>query len=134
MIIECPACSKKFNIDEKLIPDEGRLLKCGNCDHTWFFKKEENIKLETETTKINEIEEAYVFGVPDKSYGEIVGCWVKLKENQKISPEDIQNKCKNQIATYKIPSFVRLVNNFPVTASGKIQKFKMSEKELALKL
>ena len=55
MIIECPACSKKFNIDEKLIPDEGRLLKCGNCDHTWFFKKNENIKLETETTKINEI-------------------------------------------------------------------------------
>ena len=55
MIIECPACSKKFNIDEKLIPDEGRLLKCGNCDHTWFFKKNENIKLEAETTKINEI-------------------------------------------------------------------------------
>ena len=57
MIIECPACSKKFNIDEKLIPDEGRLLKCGNCDHTWFFKKEENLKLDTETLKINEIEE-----------------------------------------------------------------------------
>ena len=57
MIIECPSCSKKFNIDEKLIPDEGRLLKCGNCDHTWFFKKEENIKLETETTKLNEINE-----------------------------------------------------------------------------
>ena len=56
MIIECPACSKKFNIDEKLIPDEGRLLKCGNCDHTWFYKKEENLKLETETIKINEIE------------------------------------------------------------------------------
>ena len=57
MIIECPTCSKKFNIDEKLIPEEGRLLKCGNCDHTWFFKKDENIKLETETTKLNEINE-----------------------------------------------------------------------------
>ena len=57
MIIECPACSKKFNIDEKLIPNEGRLLKCGNCDHTWFFKKDENIKLEAETTKLNEINE-----------------------------------------------------------------------------
>ncbi len=57
MIIECPACSKKFNIEEKLIPVEGRLLKCGNCDHTWFYKKEENLKLETETIKINEIEE-----------------------------------------------------------------------------
>ena len=57
MIIECPACSKKFNINEKLIPDEGRLLKCGNCDHTWFYKKEENIKLKAETTKLNEIDE-----------------------------------------------------------------------------
>ena len=57
MIIECPACYKKFNIDEKLIPDEGRLLKCGNCKHTWFFKKEENIKIESKTTKIIETEE-----------------------------------------------------------------------------
>ena len=58
MIIECPACSKKFNIDEKLIPDEGRLLKCGNCDHTWFFKKNENNnKLESENIKIKKIEE-----------------------------------------------------------------------------
>ena len=57
MIIECPACSKKFNIDEKLISDEGRLLKCGNCDHTWFYKKEEDLKLETESIKINEIDE-----------------------------------------------------------------------------
>ena len=57
MIIECPACSKNFNIDEKLIPDDGRLLKCGNCEHTWFYKKEENIKLETETTKTSQIEE-----------------------------------------------------------------------------
>ena len=57
MIIECPACSKKFNINEKLIPDEGRLLKCGNCNHTWFFKKEENIKIEAETPKLSEIKE-----------------------------------------------------------------------------
>ena len=57
MIIECPACSKKFSIDEKLIPNEGRLLKCGNCDHTWFFKKEEKLKLEAETIKLNENKE-----------------------------------------------------------------------------
>ena len=57
MIIECPACYKKFNIDEKLIPDEGRLLKCGNCEHTWFYKKEEKKNLEAETTKISQIEE-----------------------------------------------------------------------------
>ena len=57
MIIECPACSKKFNIDEKLIPDEGRLLKCGNCEHTWFYKKDEKIKLEGETINTSQIKE-----------------------------------------------------------------------------
>ena len=57
MIIECPACSKKFNIDEKLIPDDGRILKCGNCEHTWFFRKKENIKLEGKTTIVSEIDE-----------------------------------------------------------------------------
>ena len=57
MIIESPACSKKFNIDEKLIPSEGRLLKCGNCEHTWFYKNEESIKLDAEINKIKEIDE-----------------------------------------------------------------------------
>jgi len=42
MIITCPRCQKSFNIDGKLIPTEGRLLKCGACDHTWFFKPTEN--------------------------------------------------------------------------------------------
>ena len=77
MIIECPACSKKFNIDEKLIPDEGRLLKCGNCDHTWFYKKEENLILETETIKINEIEE-------NKSEINIEPVDVPIKQTKKI--------------------------------------------------
>ena len=77
MIIECPACSKKFNIDEKLIPDEGRLLKCGNCDHTWFYKNEEKLILKTETIKINEIEE-------NKSEINIEPVDVPIKQTKKI--------------------------------------------------
>ena len=42
MIITCPSCEKKFEIDEKLISDKGRLLKCGSCNHTWFFNKNDN--------------------------------------------------------------------------------------------
>ena len=42
MIITCPSCEKKFEVDEKLIPDKGRLLKCGSCDQTWFFNKNDN--------------------------------------------------------------------------------------------
>ena len=44
MIITCPRCQKSFNIDDKLIPKEGRLVKCGVCNHTWFFKPTKNIE------------------------------------------------------------------------------------------
>ena len=93
MIIECPACSKKFNIDEKLIPDEGRLLKCGNCDHTWFYKKEENSILETETIKINEIEE-------NKSEINIEPVDVPIKETKKIKKK-ISKKSSTKESTSK---------------------------------
>ena len=42
MIIVCPSCEKKFEVDENLIPNKGRLLKCGSCHQTWFFNKNEN--------------------------------------------------------------------------------------------
>jgi len=51
MIIDCPDCNKKFDIDQNLIPSNGRLLQCGSCDHKWFFKlniSEEEIKLNPE--------------------------------------------------------------------------------------
>ena len=93
MIIECPACSKKFNIDEKLIPNEGRLLKCGNCDHTWFYKKEDNLKLETETIKINEINE-------NKSEINIEPVDVPIKETKKIRKK-ISKKSSTKESTSK---------------------------------
>ena len=47
MIIVCPSCRKKFDVDENLIPDKGRLLKCGSCNQTWFFNK--NVSKQTES-------------------------------------------------------------------------------------
>ena len=93
MIIECPACSKKFNIDEKLIPDEGRLLKCGNCDHTWFYKKEKNLILETETIKKNEIEE-------NKTEIKIEPVDVPIKQTKKIRKK-ISKKSSTKESTSK---------------------------------
>ena len=51
MIITCPSCKKKFNLDINLIPSEGRDLQCGSCEHIWFYKKQETI---SEPLKINE--------------------------------------------------------------------------------
>ena len=97
MIIECPACSKKFNIDEKLIPDEGRLLKCGNCDHTWFYKKEENLKLETETLKINEIEE-------NKSEINIEPVDVPIKQTKRIKKRISKKSSTNKSTSKELVS------------------------------
>jgi predicted Zn finger-like uncharacterized protein len=52
MIISCEVCNKKFEIDEKLIPHEGRTLQCGSCEHKWFFKKKETIILDKTKKKI----------------------------------------------------------------------------------
>ena len=51
MIVTCPSCKKKFNIDINLIPSEGRNLQCGSCEHIWFYKKQDPI---SETLQINE--------------------------------------------------------------------------------
>ena len=45
MIIVCPSCGKNFDVDENLIPDKGRLLKCGSCNQTWFFNKDKNMEV-----------------------------------------------------------------------------------------
>ena len=97
MIIECPACSKKFNIDEKLIPDEGRLLKCGNCDHTWFYKKEENLKLETETIRINEIQE-------NKSEINIEPVEEPIKQTKKIRKKISKKSSKKESTSKELVS------------------------------
>ena len=67
MIIICPWCEKKFSLNENLIPDKGRLLKCGFCDKTWFFNKKDNVE-ESQTTKRKTInkDESY-----DNSHSEI---------------------------------------------------------------
>ena len=53
MIIECPNCNKKFEIDQNLVPKEGRLLQCGSCSHKWFFKLDIVEEKNEEKIKIN---------------------------------------------------------------------------------
>ena len=53
MIIICPSCGKKFELDENLIPDKGRLLKCGSCEQTWFYNKNVKLSVKHSTEKNN---------------------------------------------------------------------------------
>jgi len=73
------------------------------------------------------VEAVQVVGVPDVRYGEELCAWVKLKPDMAATPEDIQAFCKGQIAHYKIPRYIKFVDAFPMTVTGKVQKFMMRE-------
>jgi fatty-acyl-CoA synthase len=73
------------------------------------------------------IQDVQVFGVPDPRYGEELCAWVMLREGQTATPEDIQTFCRGQIAHHKIPRYIKFVTAFPMTVTGKIQKFIMRE-------
>jgi fatty-acyl-CoA synthase len=76
------------------------------------------------------VSEAYIFGVPDELYGEEVVAWVRLRPDSQITAAEIKELCQATIATYKIPKTIRFVSEFPATASGKVQKFRMREIEI----
>jgi fatty-acyl-CoA synthase len=74
-----------------------------------------------------EIADVQVIGVPDAKYGEELMAWVKLRPGASITGEELRSFCKGKIATYKIPRYWKFVDAFPMTVTGKIQKYKMRE-------
>src|SRR5436190_6447741 len=76
------------------------------------------------------VQDVQVIGVPDPKYGEEICAWIKLRENQSATPEEIREFCKGQIAHYKIPRYIEFVGDFPMTITGKIQKFVMREQTI----
>jgi fatty-acyl-CoA synthase len=81
------------------------------------------------------ISDVQVIGVPDARYGEEIMAWVRLREGETASSEELREYCRDKIAHYKIPRYVKFVEAFPTTVTGKVQKFVMREqsiKELGL--
>jgi len=74
-----------------------------------------------------EVSDVQVIGVPSPRYGEEVMAWVKLREGSRLSDDDLVAFCRGKIATFKIPRYWKFVDGFPMTVTGKIQKFKMRE-------
>ncbi len=77
------------------------------------------------------IQDVQVFGVPDPRYGEEIAAWIKLRSGETMTAEELRGFCSDQIAHYKIPRYVRFVDEFPLTVTGKVQKFIMREKMAA---
>jgi fatty-acyl-CoA synthase len=77
------------------------------------------------------IQDVQVFGIPDEKFGEELCAWVKLRAGESLTAEEIREFCRDQIAHYKVPRHIRFVDEFPMTVTGKIQKFIMREKMAA---
>ena len=77
------------------------------------------------------VQSVQVFGVPDVKYGEEICAWVVLKPGQDCTEDDIRDYCRDQIAHYKVPRYIRLVQDMPMTITGKVQKFVMREQMMA---
>jgi len=76
------------------------------------------------------IADVQVIGVPDERYGEEVCAWVVLRDGAELDEEGLKAYCRGQIARFKIPRYVRFVDAFPMTVTGKVQKFRMRELEI----
>jgi fatty-acyl-CoA synthase len=76
------------------------------------------------------ISEVQIIGVPDAKYGEELCAWVRCKEGETTSAEELHAWCKGKIATYKIPRYWKFTDTFPMTVTGKFQKYKMREQSV----
>jgi len=73
------------------------------------------------------IQDVQVFGIPDEKYGEEICAWIKLKEGESLDAEGVKAYCKDKITHFKVPRYIRMVDEYPMTVTGKVQKFKMRE-------
>ena len=120
--------------------DLGMLDEDGNYHITGRIKEMiirggENIyprEIENFLFKMPQIQGVEVAGIPSPKYGEEVGAFIRVQDGQTLTEEEVKTFCRGNIARYKIPKYIFFVKEFPMTASGKIQKYRL--KELGLQL
>lgn len=117
------------------VKDENGFYRITGRIKDMIIRGGENIyprEIENYLYQMPEIQTVEVVGVPSKKYGEAVGAFIKLKQGCSLTEEEVTDFCRGKIARFKIPKYIFFVDDFPMTASGKIQKYKLSE--LAVKL
>ncbi|GAB6026166.1 hypothetical protein CHUAL_012368 [Chamberlinius hualienensis] len=117
--------------------DVGKIIESGHLQivdriKDMIIRGGENIypkEIEDFLMEHSKILEAYVIGVPDERMGEEVCAWVQLRDGQTMTEDELKAACKGKISHFKIPRYIRFVEQFPKTANGKVQKHLMRKAE-----
>ena len=138
-IVGCGAVGSLFAANLATLDDEGYCSIVGRSKDM-IIRGGENIyprEIEEFLFRHPKIQGVACFGVPDSIYGEVLCAWVQLRAGAEANEDAIKVFCKGQIAHYKVPHYVRFVDEFPMTVTGKLQKFIRRERmmrELDLKI
>lgn len=115
--------------DEGVIDEEGYCAVVGRIKDT-IIRGGENIapkEIEEYLLSHDNVLEAQAFGVPDEKFGEIVCAWIKKTPDSGLTEDDVKAYCKGKIAHFKIPALVEFVDEYPLTVTGKVQKYVMRD-------
>ncbi|MFK4763842.1 AMP-binding protein [Desulfobaculum sp. SPO524] len=115
--------------DLGVMDDEGYVTITGRLKDM-IIRGGENIyprEIEEFLYTMDGIKDVQVAGVPSKKYGEAVGAFIILQDGVSMEPEDVQDHCRGKIAWHKIPRYIAFLDEYPMTASGKIQKYKLRD-------
>ncbi|MCE5244042.1 MAG: AMP-binding protein, partial [Desulfobacteraceae bacterium] len=115
--------------DLGVVDDDGYLSITGR-HKDMIIRGGENVyprEIEEFLYKMPGIQDVQVVGVASRKYGEEVGAFIVLKRGFNLTPEDVRDFCRGKISRYKIPKYVSFIEHLPMTASGKIQKYKLRE-------
>jgi fatty-acyl-CoA synthase len=112
------------------VMDEDGYLKIVGRIKDMIIRGGENIsprEIEEFLYELPEVLDAQVIGVPSERYGEEVMAWVRLHDGSSLTEQELVDRCRGRIATYKIPRHWRFVDSFPMTISGKVQKYRLRQ-------
>ena len=112
------------------VADENNYIKINGRNKDMIIRGGENIyprEIEEFLYSHQAILDVQVVGVPDEKYGEEIMAWIILKEGINVSDTDIREYCLNKISYHKIPKYIEFISEYPMTASGKIQKYRLQE-------
>lgn len=110
--------------------DEDGYVKIVGRSKDMVIRGGENIypvEIENYLYRHPKIRDVQIVGVPDQKYGEVLAAWIIPKKGRELSEDEVRDFCRDHIAHYKIPTYIRFVDEFPMTVTGKIQKFKIVE-------